>query len=226
MKLKYLIMVFGIAAFTAMSCSNPQADKDDQETDTTEEKAKRTIVYSAEITPLNSDITGLETHGKASFAIQEEEMVVKIEISDAPPEMQHWQHFHGFIDGVDAGCATLDLDENGDGIVDVVETELVSGTTMVPFNDIPSDIKLGENTYPIADETGYYSYEKVIKMSDLERKFAEVFDGGDINLDRRVLYIHGIPEDTELPESVQSVHDIPAHITLPIACGKIVRVTE
>jgi hypothetical protein len=30
-----------------------------------------------------------------------------------------------------------------------------------------------------------------------------------------------VPADTDLPDSVQSLGDVPAHVTLPIACGEI-----
>lgn len=57
-----------------------------------------------------------------------------IEMFDTPANIEYWQHFHGFPDGKDAHVATMDNDLNGDGFVDLPETELVSGTTMVPFN--------------------------------------------------------------------------------------------
>jgi hypothetical protein len=31
--------------------------------------------------------------------------------------------------------------------------------------------------------------------------------------------VHGVPERTELPETAQSLPDVPARVTLPIACG-------
>lgn len=43
------------------------------------------------------------------------------------------QHFHGFTDGRNATCAKAAADTSHDGIVDLLETEPTSGTTMVPF---------------------------------------------------------------------------------------------
>ncbi|MCD9225341.1 hypothetical protein [Lactobacillus helveticus] len=45
-------------------------------------------------------------------------------------------------------------------------------------------------------------------------------------LDKRVVYIHGVPADLELPESVGGkINDhYDQHVTLPIAAGKINRV--
>ncbi|MGZ1155784.1 hypothetical protein ACXO22_01470 [Lactobacillus delbrueckii subsp. bulgaricus] len=48
----------------------------------------------------------------------------------------------------------------------------------------------------------------------------------DLALDKRVVYIHGVPADLELPESVGGkINDhYDQHVTLPIAAGKINRV--
>ena len=40
-----------------------------------------------------------------------------------------------------------------------------------------------------------------------------------------VVFIHGIPAASKLPASVASLGPIPAHVTLPIACGRITRPT-
>lgn len=63
-----------------------------------------------------------------------------IEMFDTPANIEHWQHFHGFPDGKDAHVATMDNDLNGDGFIDLPETEPVSGTTMVPFNKNPEKL--------------------------------------------------------------------------------------
>ncbi|MGY5808772.1 hypothetical protein ACXHXG_13735 [Rhizobium sp. LEGMi198b] len=41
---------------------------------------------------------------------------------------------------------------------------------------------------------------------------------------RRKALVHGVPEGHTLPASVGSLGTVPSHVTLPIACGKIVRV--
>ncbi len=43
--------------------------------------------------------------------------------------MMHLQHVHGFKDGSDAVCADSAQDVNNDGIVNLMETQLVSGIT-------------------------------------------------------------------------------------------------
>lgn len=47
-----------------------------------------------------------------------------------------------------------------------------------------------------------------------------------LDLDHRVVFIHGVLPITQLPASVASLGPIPAHTTLPIACGRIERAAQ
>lgn len=229
MKIKHVFLLLVVVAFTLSSCKNnkkqdEKAQEEATEEVTTDDHAKTDdVTYESELTALNNEVVGSETTGKAIFIVSDGQMKVSIDVKNAPANMQHWQHFHGFVNGDEATCATADNDGNEDGIIDVTETEDASGTTMVPFNKIPTDMDLGADNYPEADEDGNYHYEATLKVDDLEKVFGEAFEGQDINLDSRVLYIHGVPDDADLPESVQSIADIPTTTTLPIACGKIVK---
>ena len=98
--------------------------------------------YYAEIVPLNAEIIGTKAHGKANFIQEESTLEISIEMFDTPANTQHWEHFHGFPDGRDAVIATMDQDDNQDGFVDLIETESVSGTTMVPFDNAPHHMHL------------------------------------------------------------------------------------
>jgi len=213
MKMKYLPLALGAFALTTAACSNSSSNKDHQD-------AAQEEVYEAQLQPLNANVTGSETTGEARFVIANDTMTVTIDVKNAPPGMEHWQHFHGFTNDSAATGATMAQDANGDGIVDVVETEAVSGTTMLPFNKLPAAMEVGSDTYPVADDAGAYHYEAKIPMDALNKAFADAFGGSALNLDRRVLYIHGVPDSTQLPETVASIANIPAQVTLPIVCGK------
>jgi hypothetical protein len=219
MKSIYSLILLSLVAF---SCTNSNKSSD-QESQTQE---PITQIYEAQIQSLNSNVTNLQTSGKARFVIDGNKMHITIDIKNAPPAIEHWQHFHGFTDEGIATCASESEDVNGDGIIDVVETETVSGTTMVPFNKLPAEMDIPTDTYPVADDNGSYHYEIDVSLDDLESAFANAFGGSELNLDSRVIYIHGVPSDTNLPETVASLGDIPAHVTLPIACGKIEKVKE
>lgn len=211
-----------IVSLFALSCNNPNKSNNQE----SESQDNNIEIYEAQIQSLNSNVTNLQTSGKARFVIDEEKVHVTIDIKDAPPGIEHWQHFHGFPNDGNATCATTTDDANEDGIIDVVETETVSGTTIDPFNKFPAEMEIPTDTYPVADDNGAYNYEIEISLDDLKSAFAEAFGGSELKLDSRVIYIHGVPSDTNLPKTVASLGDIPAHVTLPIACGKIEKVDE
>lgn len=184
--------------------------------------AENAASFSAELKPLNESVTGSPTKGKASFVRDGNILTIVVDVEGAPPEIMHLQHFHGFAeDGETATCPTSGDDANGDGIVDLQETEPMAGTTMMPFHDKPASMEIPSESYPKADADGAYHYEQTVELDKLKEAFAKAFGGQDLDLERRVVFIHGVAPETEFPESVASLGDIPAHITLPIACGKI-----
>ncbi len=107
--------------------------------------------YTAEIVPLNAEKIGTAPHGAATFTIDGAQMKIHIDMFDTPANVQHWEHFHGFPDGKPAEIATAAQDANGDGFVDLPETEPFSGTTMVPFDAEPAKMHVPNDSYPVAD---------------------------------------------------------------------------
>jgi hypothetical protein len=186
-------------------------------------KADDAQVYIAELHPLNTKVTELETTGEARFSVSGDALTITIKAQKLPPDIEHLQHFHGFKDNRDASCPTEAADKNGDGIIDLIETEPTSGTTMVPFHDDPVSMEIVRDTYPKASSDGSYQYEETVSLKDLEAAFTKAFDGTGLDLDRRVVFVHGVLPATKLPESAASLGTIPAHVTLPIACGEIKR---
>jgi hypothetical protein len=178
-------------------------------------------VYVAQLQPMNAKVTGHRTSGEARFTVKGDSLTISIKVKDAAPGLVHWQHFHGFKDNHDATCATPAADKNRDGIVDLIETEPASGTTMVPFIDDPVSMNVAEGTYPKASADGTYQYQQTVSLQALTAAFSKAFGGAKLDLDRRVVLIHGTPNT--LPKSVQSLGPIPAQVTLPIACGTIER---
>lgn len=182
--------------------------------------------YEAHLTSMNAANTGSAGKGEATFVVSGDKLVVHIKMDGVPANIEHWEHFHGFASAAEASCATPAMDANSDGLVDLLETEPVSGTTMVPFNDQPQDMVIPTHTYPHATDKGTFEYTKVVPLGRLEATFARVYSGGKIDLDKRVVYVHGVPEALQLPRSVGSLGPIPSHVTLPIACGEISRVAD
>ncbi len=107
--------------------------------------------------------------------------------------------------------------------VDIKETEPTSGTTMVPFNADPVSLEIPTNTYPHATAKGAFEYEKTVPLSALQTAFGKKF-GGRIDLEHRVVQVHGVVERPALPGSVASLGPIPSRVTIPLACGEIKRI--
>jgi hypothetical protein len=181
-----------------------------------------TRAYVAHLHPLNTKVTGMQSMGEARFTVKGDSLTISVDAQHVPPAMEHLQHFHGFTtSGRNATCPTKAADKNRDGIIDLIETEPTSGTTMVPFTDDPVSMQIAVNTYPKASADGSYHYEKTVSLSALDSAFAKQFEGQKLDLTHRVVFIHGVPSTTHLPASVRSLGTIPAQVTIPIACGKI-----
>ncbi|EGM1627969.1 hypothetical protein IRP16_004030 [Salmonella enterica] len=187
--------------------------------------ATETYSYKAHLTAINAEKIGVSPVGDATFNIDGDNLIIHVTMHNTPPGIQHWEHFHGNPDGSKATCATPSQDINKDGYIDLTETSAVSGTTMVPFNDAPAKMEIATDTYPKADDKGNFSYTKTVPLSKLRKKFSEVFKGGHLDLDKRVIYIHGVSPDTKLSPTVAGeVSHYGADVTLPIACGEIQQV--
>ena len=185
------------------------------------------VTYKAELSPLNSKTTGSDSSGEATFTISGDKLTIRITAKGVPPNMEHLQHFHGFAKGDRTSeCPTTRNDKNGDGIIDIVETEPVAGTTMAPFDADPIGMSAVNDTFPRAGADGSFSYEKTISFKALEAAFTKKFPGQQLDLDRRVVFLHGIPASTKLPATVASLDHIPAQVVLPIACGAIKKIRD
>jgi len=198
----------GLSAFACLALLSYAAQAED-------------AVYVAKLMPLNAAVTGSDATGTATFTIKGDQLTIVVDAEGTPGGIMHLQHFHGFPDGKAATCPGADADTNKDGIIDLIETEKMAGTTMVPFHDDPISLEIPRDTYPNASPRGSFHYEKTVSLPDLEAAFGKAFGGQKLDLDKRVVFIHGVFKDAKLPGTVASLGDIPASITLPIACGEI-----
>jgi hypothetical protein len=167
-------------------------------------------------------VHGCRDHREASFSIVGDQLTISVKAEGLPPNLVHWQHFHGFADNRAATCPSAAADVNGDGIIDLIETEPAAGTTMVPFTDDPVTMD-AHGAYPKASAARTYAYRRTVSLKELTAAFAKAFNDQTLDLDRRVVFIHGVVATSKLPASVASLGPIPAHITSPIACGRIER---
>jgi hypothetical protein len=211
----HLAAAFGIAGAVCLPLAFAEAQA-------APANSRAATTYVAELHALNTKATGMQTAGEARFTIVGDSLTITVNARHVPPEMMHLQHFHGFTTSQNATCPTASADANHDGVIDLIETEPTAGTTMVPFTADPVSMEIVTDSYPKASANGTYQYRKTVSLSALEAAFAKAFDGQKLDLSRRVVFIHGVPPTTTLPASAASLGKIPAQVTIPIACGKIV----
>jgi hypothetical protein len=216
-----VVAFVAVTAVTACSSSKPQASGDSAAGTRPE-----AVTYVAELSPLNSSTTGLQTSGEARIVIDGDSLTITTDVKGVAPDMMHLQHFHGFPDNRNSVCPTAAADTNHDDVIDIHETEPSVGTTMVPFTTDPVSMQIVANTYPTAGADGSYHYSKTVSLSALESAFQKTFNDNDLDIASRVVMVHGVPETTRLKATVSSLGDIPAQVTIPIACGKLVKVAK
>jgi hypothetical protein len=87
-------------------------------------------------------------------------------------------------------------------------------------------MQIPTETCPKASPEGGYSHETTISSSPLQAAFAKAFNGQRLDLDRRDIFIHGVPASAKLAASAAFLGLIPASVTLPIACDRIERAAK
>jgi len=177
--------------------------------------------YSATLGSLNAQKIGTSASGVAKLEIAGGKLSTSIDLNGLTPNLMHLQHFHGFPDGRAAACPTAKDDTNGDGYIDLIETEAVAGTTMLPFHAHPATLEIPNETYPIADGAGTAHYRHSDSVAELETALKNKFKAPVLDLGKRVIFVHGVADDVKLPDTVRSLPGVPAHVTIPVACGTI-----
>lgn len=178
--------------------------------------------YTAKINEINAGLTKKKVAGQASFIVKDDQLYITIIVKGLPPSMMHLQHIHGFkVATKKASCPGPDADANGDGVVGLIETHQYSGVTRIPFNAAPVELEIKSESYPVANKSGLLTYQMHVPLNSLTSAIQGEYDINGLSLEDRVIYIHGVPEETSLPETVQSLPGVPAHVTVPLACGEI-----
>lgn len=200
--------LLGIIALMAAGCAAMRSDSGPKE------------VYRAEIKPLNQGKIGANTTGTALFEVYEDELVVTVSLTGAPPNMTHMQHLHGFTQDEDAECPDQGNDRNTDGFVDFVEIETTMGKALVPLHDQPAHLAI-QGVYPRADASGNLSYSQRIPLEQLKNSLRAKHGLDEFDLEDMAVSIHGVQASTELRPSVKSLPGVRPQDSLPIACGKL-----
>ena len=179
--------------------------------------------YRVVLSPVNMNVAGSAT-GSGSFLIAGDEFSSTLQV-DGAPSGTHIQHVH-----VGSRCATLGDDENGDGYIDAVEAGNISGGALIPLD---SDLRSQEAggrypsgaSYSYNETTSFQTMLADLRLEDTNTNDILVKLGADedLNLEGKVVQIHGLPATTTLPPTVRGVDGLSPQQALPILCGVITR---
>lgn len=178
--------------------------------------------YVAELRPVNDSLTAGSPAGQVELVQQGDSLQIRVDATGLPPGMR-LMHYHGHPDGKAGACPTAADDRNQDGVVDLLEAVERAGKTLVPFHAQPASLEIKADTYPAANAAGALSYLQSVPLGELRKALEKQHGIRDLQLDKRVVLIHGVAAERKLPSTAQSLPGVPAEVTVPIACGTLAR---
>ncbi len=191
MPIEMLKIVFCFALLMSfISCGDSSSNNNSRQEETTEG------VFKAVLSPENTSISAAT--GTAEVSLIGDDFNVNITMLGAL-STTHAQHIHS-----GSRCPTVADDTNGDGFVDSVEASVVYGEVILPLD---SDVTSNDGSFPSGASYNYFqnaSYAQILANLNLQI----------LNFEKLVINIHGVPESTVLPETVQG-----SKADFPISCG-------
>lgn len=183
------------------------------------EKSEKVHEYRAALRAVNPQYVA--GGGRVEMVRDGDQLHVVLTVENLTPNMMHLQHLHGSRDGMHATCPPMSRQAMNGEPVDLIKTRHYSGITLIPLHDDPASLEIKTRTYPETDDVGGYTYNKKINWSELQQAVKGEYGIEELDLSNLVVYVHGVPEDTDLPEDTRSLEGVPAHVTLPVACGEL-----
>lgn len=179
-----------------------------------------TAAFTATMKEMNPQLTDGNVSGQAILTVDSGLLHIDLIMKGLPAGMR-LAHIHGFMTDEVSTCPAATADTNGDGIIDLLETEPTAGTTLIPFNGDPAGLQILSDTYPVAGEDGLLVYDMTVPLDKLDGAMKDTYKIDDLTLGNRVIFVHGVAEGATLPDTVQSLPGVPATVTVPIACGEV-----
>lgn len=179
--------------------------------------------YKGFFLPINSAVVGLAS-GNVKIKLINDQFQVQIGMIGTP----HDEHSQYLYEG--ERCPSTEDDLNQDGYIDAKEGEEVYGMALIPFDSSISQQFEEKIEFPISNRLGSYTYEQSTQWSkilqDLSLNDPNLKDhisktNHGINLDGKVIVIHGVDNSVYLPSTIEGHENIEVRKSLPIACAKI-----
>lgn len=185
-------------------------------------------MYRAVLIPLNSHLPH-ETVGTVTIKVYGDEFVAQTVVNGSPAGIKHFQYINAGSE-----CPTVEDDNNADNFIDIVEAQKKTGSILIPLDSKLSNQFEGMDYGPIANARGAFVYKRSAPLTyielDLHAKdpsstdgMTKLHTGENLNLAGRIVTLHG--SATALPQSVGTFEEMTAKESLPIACGRLVRLS-
>lgn len=230
--------------------ASPEAAASPEATASPTAEAPERVVYEAALNPANAS----GATGTVRVVVDGNQAGIYIQAFGVAPGIPHLQHIHsgtqcadfsqdtnqdGFVDAVEgepvAGRPVLPLTLN----LGQQQTSGAGGASPSPAASPTDGTGAAVQDFPVASANGNYTYIGSISITEV-RSMLEAESGNGSGtagaasdaqmlaqlLNSRVIEIHGISPDVQLPDTVQSIMGLPATTTLPVACGVLVEVEE
>lgn len=224
---KFVPILLGTCMLTLIAACGSDDDDDNGvvATPQQEEEVQQEGQYRVVLSPVNPNVAGDAT-GSGSFNIEGDEFQADLQVTGAPIA-NHPQFIY-----VGDTCPTPASDTNGDGYIDAQEAAAVAGGQLVPLD---SDLRSQEaggryrrgQRYDYEQTTSFQSLLNDLRQPDEDPNDFLVKLGADenLNLEGKVLIVHGISVRTALPATVSGLGQLSPQQALPILCGPITRET-
>ena len=183
--------------------------------------------YVAFLRPVNTRVNGFINSGKAELSV-DTNFSIKLIMDDAPGVV-HIQSLH-----LGKSCPQLSGDTNKDGYIDIIEADAFTGQVIIPLDENLEAQNHGSRNFPTGKSYTFNRHANLKKMiKDLQLPDANPQDrviklstNSELDLEGRVIVIHGTYESPKLPATVQTRDGLTPQQSIPIACGRIKKVAE
>ena len=228
-KIFIILLTFCFLAACGSADEEAEGAKDIQEEEDREIQQEEGS-YRAILRPVNPDIE--EGRGMANITIRNNTFAVQVKLDKSPSNVLHPQNIY-----MGTSCPNWNNDTNNDGFIDVNEGKTSYGKILIPLDGNLSSQLEGQGLHPVSNRFGTYVYRRSTSRADimsdlravdlgLSSDFIKLGPNRPLNLSGKVLVVHGVQGYLDLPATVGSAWGEPSYRTLPIACGKILRLSS
>lgn len=223
-------ILLGTCLMTLVSCGS-DGGSSGSEASRQEARQDDQGIYRAVLKPLNTTLAG-NTSGTMEVRIQGDDFIVQSNVAGAPAGVKHFQNIM-----VSNTCPDSTADANGDAVIDIKEAMAKTGEVLIPLDSKLGEQIAGMDYGPISNGAGNYVYKRSTSLTevlaDLRAPDPDKFDsmvklpfGEMLNLSGKVVIVQGVRSSTSFADTVATMRNMPVAQSLPIACGKLVRVNS